>query len=214
MNAQFVMHVSTGALANRNNRLEFQLHRRLASREALKSIANGDTASSVIDTVSYRLSRVSRTSAGDLVATVPLLQATNNQVSLLVNQDGIFPLTIRIVDNTSTKTIASVLTFINKRSAPEKLTTVQATTFLALTHPPTLSPNGLFELSDEVRAKTQRFVDYLAKNQRAATLYIQPEIVAALATSTDSIDVALIGALREQLRTRSITTATFAPSDV
>jgi len=214
MNAQFVMHVSAGALANRNNRLEFQLHRRLASREALKSIANGDTASSVIDTVSYRLSRVSRTSAGDLVATVPLLQATNNQVSLLVNQDGIFPLTIRIVDNTSTKTIASVLTFINKRSAPEKLTTVQATTFLALTHPPTLSPNGLFELSDEVRAKTQRFVDYLAKNQRAATLYIQPEIVAALATSTDSIDVALIGALREQLRTRSITTATFAPTDV
>jgi len=213
-NAQFILHVSAGALTDRNDRLQFQLHRRLSSREALKSIANGEAASSVIDTVSYRLSRVSRTSDGDLVVTVPLLQATNNQVSLLVNQDGIFPLTIQIIDDKSKAPIASVLTFINKRAVPEKMLTVQATTLLALTHAPSLSSAGKFELSDDVRAKTQRFIDYLAKNPRVATLYVQPEIVAALATSSDPIDVALLTALRGQLRTRSITTATFAPTDV
>lgn len=213
-NAQFIVHAADSALTDRNDRLEFQLHRRLSSREALTSIANGDASSSVIDTVSFRLSRVPRTSDGNLVATVPLLQATNNQVSLLVSQDGVYPLTIRILDSKTKTAIASVLTFINKRATTTKLPTVQATSLVALTNSPTLGPTGEFDLKDDVRAKTQRFIDYLNRNQRAATLYVQPEIVAALATSTNPLDIALIGALREALRTRSITTATFAPTDV
>lgn len=213
-NAQFVLHADASVLADRKNRLEFQLHRRLSSREALTTIANGDAASSVTDTVYIRLSRVARDSDGNLVVTVPMLQATNNQVSLLVSQDGVYPITIRVTDNANGNVLASVLTFINRRTVNPRLQTVQATTFISLTHSPSISPNGKFTVTSELRAKTQRFIDYLKKNPRAATIYVQPETVAAIATSTDPTDVALIDELRNQLRTRSITTATFAPTDV
>lgn len=213
-NARFVLHADDAVLTDRNDRLEFQLHRRLSTREALRSIANGEATSSVTDTVFLRLSRIARDSDGNLTATVPMLQATNNQVSLLINQDGVYPITIRITDDVSGKAIASVLTFINRRTITSSDQSVQATTFVSLTHTPSLSASGKFEVTSELRAKAQRFIDYLKKNSRAATVYVQPEIIAALATSTDPLDVSLIEGIRTQLRTRSITTATFAPTDV
>jgi hypothetical protein len=202
-NAQFVLHADANVLTDNKDRLEFQLHRRLSSRESLTSIANGEATSSVTDTVYLRLSRVARDVDGNLVVTVPMLQATNNQVSLLVSQDGVYPITVRITDDVTSKPLASVLTFINRRTTDLRLPTVQATTIISLTHSPSISPSG-----------TQRFIDYLGKNARAATVYVQPETIAALATSTDPADVALIEGIRNQLRTRSVTTATFAPTDV
>ena len=213
-NARFVLHADDAVLADRNDRLEFQLHRRLSSREALQSIANGEATSGVTDTVFLRLSRLSRNADGNIVATIPMLQATNNQVSLLVNQDGVYPITIRITDDASGKVLASALTFINRRTISLNDQSVQASTFIALTHTPSLAPSGQFEVTSELRSKAQRFIDYLKKNSRAATVYVQPETIAALATSTDPVDVALIDGMRTQLRTRSITTATFAPTDV
>ena len=213
-NAQFVLNADASVLADGRDRLEFQLHRRLSSRESLTSIANGEATSSVTDTVYLRLSRLTRDTNGNLVVTIPMLQATNNQVSLLVSQDGVYPITIRITDDATSKPLASVLTFINRRTIDSRLPTVQATTIISLTHSPSISPSGTFEVTPELRAKTQRFIDYLNKNSRAATVYVQPETIAALATSTDPIDVALIEGIRNQLRTRSITTATFAPTDV
>jgi hypothetical protein len=186
----------------------------LSSRESLTSIANGEATSSVTDTVYLRLSRLTRDTNGNLVVTIPMLQATNNQVSLLVSQDGVYPITIRITDDITNKPISSVLTFINRRNIDSRLPTVQATTIISLTHSPSISPSGTFEVTPELRAKAQRFIDYLGKNTRAATVYVQPETIAALATSTDTNDVALIEGIRNQLRTRSITTATFAPTDV
>lgn len=213
-NGQFVLRVSPAALADKNDRLEFQLHRRLSSRQALTSIANGEAESGVTDTVFLRLSRVARNTAGDITATIPFLQATNNQVSLLVNQDGVYPITIRITDDITGNVLASTLTFINKRADTSRLQTVQATTFLSLTHSPSLSPTGVFEVSDELRSKTLRFIDYLKKNSRVASIYVQPEIIVALAVSTDPRDIDLITNLRTELRTRSVTTATFVPTDV
>ncbi len=213
-NAEFVLHAPDSALSDRNDRLEFQLHRRLSTREALVSIANGDAASSVTDTVYLRLSRVSQNSDGNLVTSIPILQATNNQVSLLINADGVYPITISITDDKTNKVIASVLTFINRRTSDPKKPTVQATTFVSLSHIPSLSPSGKFEVSDDLRAKASRFIEYLKKNSRAATVYVQPETIAALATSVDTRDIELINAIRDELRTRSITTATFAPTDV
>jgi hypothetical protein len=213
-NAQFVLNADASVLADGRDRLEFQLHRRLSSRESLTSIANGEATSSVTDTVYLRLSRLTRDTNGNLVVTIPMLQATNNQVSLLVSQDGVYPITIRITDDITNKPIASVLTFINRRTIDSRLPTVQATTIISLTHSPSISPSGIFEVTPELRAKAQRFIDYLNKNSRAATVYVQPETIAALATSTDPNDVAIIEGIRNQLRTRSITTATFAPTDV
>jgi hypothetical protein len=213
-NAQFVLRADALALADNKDRLEFQLHRRLSSRESLTSIANGDVMSSVTDTVYLRLSRVARDADGNLVVTVPMLQATNNQVSLLVSQDGVYPITIRITDDVTSKPLASVLTFINRRTIDSRISTVQATTIISLTHSPSITPSGTFEVTPELRTKAQRFIDYLNKNARVATVYVQPETIAALATSNDPNDVALIEGIRNQLRTRSITTATFAPIDV
>lgn len=213
-NAQFVLHADANVLTDNKDRLEFQLHRRLSSRESLTSIANGEATSSVTDTVYLRLSRVARDVDGNLVVTLPMLQATNNQVSLLVSQDGVYPITVRITDDATSKPLASVLTFINRRTTDLRLPTVQATTIISLTHSPSISPSGTFEVTPELRAKAQRFIDYLGKNARAATVYVQPETIAALATSTDPADVALIEGIRNQLRTRSVTTATFAPTDV
>lgn len=214
VNAQFILNASTNALTDRNDRLEFQLHRRLSSRDALQSIAKGEAVPAVIDTVSLRLSRVPRNADGLLLPVVPILQATNNQVSLLISQDGVYPLTIRIADDKTGTVITSVLTFLNRRTTSVKIPSVQATTFLSLTTPPSLSPNGIFELTDETRAKVARTVEYLANRPRAATIYVQPEILAALGTSPLPADVELLTALRDQLRRRSITTSTFVPTDV
>lgn len=214
VNAQFILNASTNALTDRSDRLEFQLHRRLSSRDALQSIAKGEAVPAVIDTVSLRLSRVPRNTDGLLLPIVPILQATNNQVSLLISQDGVYPLTIRITDDKTGTVIASVLTFVNRRTPSVKIPSVQATTFLSLTTPPSLSPNGIFELTDETRAKVARTVEYLANRPRAATIYVQPEILAALGTSPLPADIELLTALRDQLRRRSITTSTFVPTDV
>lgn len=213
-NSQFVVKAPDAALADRNDRLEFQLHRRVSTREALRAIAKGDAESRITDTVSLRLSRVQRAINGSLVASIPILQATNNQVSLLVNQDGIYPITVRIIDDKTGSVLASVLTFINRRSASTVMPSVTASTFLSLTNTPSLSPQGVFTLNDDLRLKVQRFIDYLTANVRAATIYIQPEIVAALGTSTDPQDALLLQALRTQLRARTITSSTFAPVDV
>lgn len=214
INAQFVLSASTNAVADRNDRLEFQLHRRLSSRDALQSIAKGEAVPAVIDTVSLRLSRVPRNADGLLIPVIPILQATNNQVSLLVNQDGVYPLTIRITDDKTGEIVTSVLTFINRRSPAIKVPSVQATTFIGLTAPPSLSPNTIFELTDETRAKVRRTIDYLANRPRPATVYVQPEILVALGSSPLPADVELLTALRDQLRRRSITTSSFMPTDV
>lgn len=214
VNAQFVLSASTNAIADDSDRLEFQLHRRLSSRDALKSVANGEAVPAVIDAVSLRLSRVPRNADGQLIPIVPILQATNNQVSLLVSQDGVYPLTIRITDGDTGTVITSVLTFINRRTPSVQLPSVQATTFLSLTTSPSLSPSGIFELTDDTRAKVRRTVEYLANRPRPATIYVQPEIMAALGTSPLPADVELLTALRDQLRRRSITTSTFVPTDV
>ena len=214
VNAQFILSASPNALTDNGDRLEFQLHRRLSSRTALQSIAKGEATPAVIDTVSLRLSRVPRNRDGLLIPVVPILQATNNQVSLLISQDGVYPLTIRITDSETGNVITSVLTFLNRRTPSVKLPSVQATTFLALTAPPSLSPKGVFEITDETRAKVRRTTEYLANRPRPATIYVQPEILAALGTSPLPADVELLTALRDQLRRRSITTSTFVPTDV
>ena len=214
VNAQFILSASPDAIADDNDRLEFQLHRRLSSREALKAVANGEAVPAVIDSVSLRLSRVPRNNDGLLIPVVPILQATNNQVSLLISQDGVYPLTIRVTDSESGKVITSVLTFLNRRTPAVQLPSVQATTFLSLTAPPSLSPKGVFEITDETRAKVRRTIEYLANRPRPATIYVQPEILAALGTSPLPADVELLTSLRDQLRRRSITTSTFVPTDV
>lgn len=214
VNARFVVEATSKAIANEDNLFQVQLHRRVASPDSFTDIANRTAIAGVIDTVSLPLSRVPRDNNGYLAPLIPIAVTTQNVGSLTVSFDGIYPVTLRIVDAKTGAVISSVLTFINKRDTKTEQKEVRATTIVRIASEASLQPDGSVELSDDTRSIVRSSIGILRDNGSPITISLQPELAFALSVSPEPDDQALLADLVAQLQQRSLTSVTFANSDV
>ena len=213
VNAQFVLSPNLDTFVAADDRLEFLLHRRVASRDSFRSIADGDVIPSIADSITFRMSRISRNYAGHFVAVVPIITSDKQGASLSIPFEGVYPLTIRLVDSQTGEVITSVLTFLNRRDPKLVVPRVPFSTVVALTSPPSFNPDGTSIITDNSRDAVTRLVDFLTTFRLPVTISIQPEIIAAFANSSLPADIELFTKLRDQLRNRTIVNTTFAPSN-
>lgn len=210
---RFVFTAPEEALIDPRNIVDIQLHRRVATRDSMRSIATGDVTVRVIDTVSTTLRNVARDANGNLVLNTTVSLRSGSTSSLTFAIDGVYPVTLRIRNPQSNEVMSSVLTFVNKRqdivSNP-----VPITTLIRLSATPSLSPNGVIAVTEETRQKVRDFVAFLSTYSAPLTIGIEPEILSSLATSAQPEDVQLLTNLREQLRRFSVVSSTFSTTDV
>lgn len=211
VNARFVLSPNLDTFVAADDRLEFLLHRRVASRDSFRSIADGDVAPAVTDSISYRMSRISRDYAGHLIAVVPIITTDKQGASLSIPFDGVYPLTIRIVDTQTGDVVTSVLTFLNRRDTKSESAVVPFSTVVSLTGPPSLTTDGTSVITDNARDAITRLIAFLTTFRSRVTIALQPEIIAAFANSSQPADAELFMKLRELLRDRTIVNTTFAP---
>ena len=213
VNARFVLSPNLDTFVAADDRLEFLLHRRVASRDSFRSIADGDVIPAVTDSISYRMSRIARDYAGHLIAVVPIITSDKQGASLSIPFDGVYPLTIRIVDSETGEVVTSVLTFLNRRDTKLETPVVPFSTVVSLTGPASLTTDGTYVITENSRNAVTRLVEFLATFRSPVTISIQPEIIASFAYSSLPGDVELFTKLRDLLRGRTIVNSTFAPSN-
>lgn len=211
-NPRFVIQASSDLLSRRGTRLEFNLHRRVSSRESFVAVANRVVTTAVIDTVSFSTYFVERTN-GLLSPTVPILVNDSSARSLSVRYEGVYPLTVRIVDDASGKELASTMTFVYRRDAVVDRDPVSATALLNVTTVPSFAPDGTIAITPEARSTVQSAIDLLSATTEPVTVCLQPELVAAFGATTDAGDAQLFSDLRAALRGRSVLASPFAPLD-
>lgn len=211
-NPRFLIQPSPELLSRRGTRIEFNLHRRVSSRDSFVAVANGVVDTAVIDTVSFSMALVTRDN-GLLSLAVPILVSGSSPSSLSIRYEGVYPLTIRIVDGASGRELASTMTFVYRRDAVLDRDPVSVTALLNVTTMPSFAPDGSVEITSETRTTVQRAVDLLSTAADPITVCIQPEVVAALATASDTDSIRLMEDLRAVLRGRSVVASTFAPVD-
>lgn len=197
----------------RNAFVDVQVHRRLASRTSFQSIANEDTEAAVIDTFTIPVSRLTRSTAGDLSVVIPFSSTANNGQSLTVPFEGVYPVSIVVRRGAESAPVARALTFIHKRDTNSAVPTVSASVAVRLAPIVSFQPDENLSITDKARAEVQQFISFVSSYNSPLTISIQPEIVSALSLSTDPVDVALLSQLQSLLRTRTITTSAFAALD-
>ncbi len=213
VNARFVLSANLDTFVAADDRLEFLLHRRVASRDSFRTIADGDVVPAVTDSISFRMSRISRDYAGHLIAIVPIITTDKQGASLSIPFDGVYPVTIRIVDSQTGDVVTSVLTFLNRRDTKTEIPDVPFSTVALLSGPPLLGTDGVSVITDNARDAVTRLIDFLTTFHSSVTISIQPEIIAAFADSSQPADAELFMKLRELLRDRTIVNTTYAPSN-
>ena len=213
VNARFVLSPNLDTFVAADDRLEFLLHRRVASRDSFRSIADGDVIPAVTDSISFRMSRIARDYAGHLIAVVPITTSDKQGASLSIPFEGVYPLTIRVVDSETGDVVTSVLTFLNRRDTTLETPVVPFSTIVSLTGPPSLLPDGTSVITDSARDSVTRLVAFLTTFRSPVTISIQPEIIASFANSSLPTDVELFTKLRDLLRQHTIVNTTFTPSN-
>jgi hypothetical protein len=213
VNARFVLSPNLDTFVAADDRLEFLLHRRVASRDSFRSIADGDVIAAVTDSISFRMSRITRDYAGHLIAVVPITTSDKQGASLSIPFEGVYPLSIRVVDSETGDVVTSVLTFLNRRDTTLESPVVPFSTIVSLTGPPSLLPDGTSVITDSARDSVTRLVAFLTTFRSPVTISIQPEIIASFANSSLPTDVELFTRLRDLLRQHTIVNTTFTPSN-
>jgi len=159
------------------------------------------------------MSRITRDYAGHLIAVVPIITSDKQGASLSIPFDGVYPLTIRLVDSQTGDVVTSVLTFLNRRDTKLEIPIVPFSTVVSLNSPPSLAADGTSVITDNARDAVTRLIDFLTTFRAPVTISIQPEIIAAFANSAQPADVELFTKLRDLLRGRTIVNNTFAPAN-
>jgi hypothetical protein len=210
---RFVFRAPDNVSPTRTTVVDIRVHRRIASRDSFQSIANQDVEAAVVDTFTVSLSRVSRTTAGSYSITVPFSSRVNSIRSLTIPFDGVYPISIQLRNAGEELPLARVLTFVHKYDSSVKTDPVQVSVAVRLAPLPALQPNGTIAITSKIREDTQRFIRFAGSYFAPLTVSVQPELVAALASSTDPQDIELLNQLSTLLRSRTIATTAFAALD-
>lgn len=210
VNARFTLRLPGTVTAG--GRVEFRLHRRVASRDSFRAIADHFAEPAVIDSVIVPMSRAVRsngaTSFDVLINTVK--SAAND---LYMQQTGIYPLTINayLADG---QLLASTLTFLDRRDIATPDQNVPTSVFASLTAPASHSEDGTIAIDDQARIAVQQFTQFLLTVRSPVTLQVQPELLESLALSPDPYDNGLFENLRSALNGHGVTIAPYLPIDV
>ena len=210
---RFVFRAPIDVSTNRNTVVDIRVHRRIASRDSFQSIANQDVEAAVLDTFTISLARLSRTTNGSYVVTVPFSSSAKAASSLTIPFDGVYPVSVQLRNPGEETPLARVLTFVHKYDASATKDPVRVSVAVRLAPTASLRPDGTLQITDKTRTDTQQFIRFVGSYSAPLTVSVQPELVAALASSTDSQDVALLAQLNTLLRSRTIATSTFASLD-
>ena len=210
VNARFGLRLP--ATVTSGSRIEFLLHRRVASRDSFRAIADHFAEPGVIDSVSVPLSRAVR-SNGTTSFDVLINTVKSGANDLYLQQTGIYPLTINAY-LASGELLASTLTFLDRRDATTPDQNVPTTVFASLTAPTSHSEDGTIAIDDQARVAVQQFTRFLTTVRSPATLQVQPELLESLAKSPDPYDNGLFEDLRAALAGHGITIAPYLPVDV
>ena len=211
VNAKFVITPRLAAVATGNDRLEFLIHRQISFADSFRSIANEEVQSAVTDSISLRLSNVTRDLKGQLTATVPINITKDKQNALFIPRNGVYPLTIRIVESKTNVVLGSVITFLNRQDMKAETPKIPFSNIVRLAPEPSFAPDGSLVITDSTRASVRELVAFLGSFTLPVTISLQPEVIAALAESPDSVDAELLLSLQNQMQTRSVMNATFMP---
>ena len=210
---RFVFRAPFDVSTNRNTVVDIRVHRRIASRDSFQSIANQDVEAAVLDTFTISLARLSRTTNGSYVVTVPFSSSAKTTSSLTIPFDGVYPVSVQLRNPGEETPLARVLTFVHKYDASATKDPVRVSVAVRLAPTASLRPDGTLQITDKTRTDTQQFIRFVGSYSAPLTVSVQPELVAALASSTDSQDVALLAQLNTLLRSRTIATSAFASLD-
>ena len=210
---RFVFRAPNDVLIGRNTVVDIRVHRRIASRDSFQSIANQDVEAAVLDTFTIALARLSRTTAGSYIVTIPFSSSAKTASSLTVPFDGVYPVSVQLRNPGEEAPLARVLTFIHKFDASVTTDPVRVSVAVRLAPTASLRPDGTLQITDKTRADTQQFIRFVGSYSSPLTVSVQPELVAALASSTDTQDVSLLAQLNTLLRSRTIATSAFASLD-
>lgn len=210
VNARFTLRLPSTVPSN--GRIEFLLHRRVASRDSFRAIADHFAEAGVIDSVTVPMSRAVR--SGGTASFDVLVNTTKPAPNdLYMQQPGIYPLTINAY-LAGGQLQASTLTFLDRRDPTTPDQNIPASVFASLTAPTSHSEDGTIAVDDQSRVAVQQFTMFLTTVKAPVTLQIQPELLGALAQSPDPYDNALFENLRSALRGHGITIAPYLPVDV
>ena len=212
VNATFSILPPSAIALDRADLIEVRLHRRVASRESLRTIADGLAVPAVIDRHTVRLSTATRDSLGRISFVVPIA-LEDLRGSLVVPWDGIYPVSIALVDGVSGQDLASTLTFINRRDPVTSTIDVSAGVVVQLRTPPSLGRDGTVTITDELRTEVTRLTGFLTDVPGPVTVALQPEAIASLSDSAVPEDALLMLGLRQQLEGRTVTASPFAAVD-
>lgn len=210
---RFVFRAPIDVSTNRNTVVDIRVHRRIASRDSFQSIANQDVEAAVLDTFTISLALLSRTTNGSYVVTVPFSSSAKAASSLTIPFDGVYPVSVQLRNPGEESPLARVLTFVHKYDASATKDPVRVSVAVRLAPTASLRPDGTLQITDKTRTDTQQFIRFVGSYSAPLTVSVQPELVAALASSTDSQDVALLAQLNTLLRSRTIATSAFASLD-
>ena len=209
---RFVFQLPEG-IATRNTTLDVRVHRRLASRTSFQSIANEEVEAAVIDTFSVPVRQLSLLDNQGYLVTIPFSSSAKSASSLTVPFEGVYPVSLVLRRKPADPPLAKALTFIHKRDTDSKVPKVASTVAVRLAPTISTQPDGTLTITDTARAEVQEFISFISSYNSSLTISVQPEIVYALSLSTDPRDIALLTQLQSLLRTRTITTSTFAALD-
>ncbi len=208
--AQFVFRLPESVPVSRNSIIGIRVHRRLANRSSFRAIASYEASAAVIDSVNLRVSQTVRRTNGSYAATVSVSTTYDGASVIRVPFEGVYPLTITLRSTVDGPVLAEALTFIHRTSG--SVPKVQVSAAVRLESQPSLRPDGSVVVDDKTRRDVERFLGFLG-SAVPMTLSVQPEIVAALASSADPRDATLLARLHEALKTRTVATTAFTTLD-
>lgn len=195
--------------------VRFRLQRRVAQRDSFRAIADRFAEPAVIDEVAVpvkfgvRNASAGTTSFDVLLTTTSVTGAARRD--LFLPQDGVYPMAVEVSDSSGAE-LASTLTFLDRRTGAVGAA-VATGVLVSLMGPPSQEPDATVAVDDSLRAAAGQFVDFLRSATVPLTVRIQPEVVAALARSTEVLDTDLYGRLKVALSGRSIVVAPFVRQD-
>ena len=208
VNARFTLRLP--AAVTRTATMRFSLHRRVANRDSFRAIADHFAEPGVIDLVTVPVRRGVASGSGTSFD-VLLTTKDGARNDLYMPQEGVYPLSIDAVSADGTL-LGTTLTFLHRRAVGTDVA-LPVTVVAGLSAPVSLASDGQFALLDTARANTRAFVEFLQGAGGPVSVQVQPEVVEALAQSTEGPDIELFAALRSALTGRRVALSPWVNAD-
>lgn len=208
LSTEFVVTLPKDAV--RATTIEINLHRRVASRDSLQTISQGNLALTAIDTVTFPAASLI-TRGDDVVLPLMLSPGQAETTGLDLKAYGVFPVTIIARDTAGI--LASSLTFIARVNPADTSQSLATSLVIAHRGPPSLQSDGTILISEQTRSSLRRLLNAMTAFPFPLAIELQPEMLASLASSAAPADQVLLAELTSALTNRSIIAPTYVPID-